>query len=114
MPLVPGRLPGSSGDEASPMNVTLTQPVEMALRSLGDEDRRKVLAWLDHLKNWQNDAFVRSHAQPLNSSKNVYVLKTSGDLRIFFKLDQDDIEVLDIAKKSTILTFGHVAEHGRP
>ena len=66
------------------MNVILTQPVEIALRSLSDEDRRKISAWLDHLKNWENDSFVRDRSHPLESNEGVYVLRTNTDLRVFF------------------------------
>jgi mRNA-degrading endonuclease RelE of RelBE toxin-antitoxin system len=95
------------------MNVIQTPPVEIALRTLGDEDRQRVSAWFDHLGNWEKDAYVREHSQKLNSAENVYVLKTSGDIRIFFRLEQDRIVILDIATKATILSSGHVSEAGR-
>lgn len=95
------------------MNVVLTQPVEIALRSLSDEDRRKMSAWLDHLRNWENDPHVRKQSHKLESSEGVYVLRTSTDLRIFFSLQEDQIVVLDIARKGTIMSFGPLAEHGK-
>ncbi len=95
------------------MNVITTQPVDIALRTLGEDNRRNVLAWLDHLKNWENDDCVRDHSHKLNSAENVYVLKTSSDYLIFFRLEQPDIVVLDIATKDTIAKFRHVAGHGR-
>ena len=80
------------------MNVIQTPPVEIAVRTLSEEDRLKVWAWFDHLANWENDSFVREHSEKLPSRSNVYVLKTSNDgLRIFFRLDEDQIEILDIA-----------------
>jgi mRNA-degrading endonuclease RelE of RelBE toxin-antitoxin system len=94
------------------MNVVLTQPVEIALRSLSDEDRRKMAAWLDHLKNWENDPHVRKQSHKLDSTEGVYVLRTSTDLRIFFSLQEDQIVVLDIARKGTIMSFGPLAEQG--
>jgi hypothetical protein len=42
------------------MKVVLTQPVEIALRTLSEEERAKVSAWLDHLENWENDPVVNS------------------------------------------------------
>jgi hypothetical protein len=95
------------------MNVIQTPPVEIALRTLGTEDRQKVVAWFDHLKNWEKDKYVRSHAKRLNSSENVYFLETNGDFCIFFRLEQDCIVLLDIATKETILSFGHFAESGQ-
>ncbi len=95
------------------MKVVQTAPVEIALRTLGEDERRKVRAWLDHLANWEKDPFVREHSQQLNPPDNVYVLKTSSDLRIFFSLEEDRIVVLDIATKATILSSGHIAETGQ-
>jgi hypothetical protein len=83
------------------------------LRTLGAEDRQEVIAWLDHLRNWDNDASVRSHAKRVNSSDNVYVLKTTGDFRIFFRLEQNRIVILDIATKATILSSGHISGPGQ-
>ncbi len=99
--------------QGTPMKVILTQPVEIALRTLGEDDRNSVTAWFDRLKNWENDDVVRKHSQKLNSGENVYVLKTSTDMRIFFRLQEIDIVVLDIATKATIVSSGHIAEHGR-
>ena len=94
------------------MNVVLTQPVEIALRTLGPEERRQVSAWLDHLKNWENDPFVREHSHKLESAEGVYVLRTSSDFRIFFELHEDQIVVLDIATKATLMKFGRLAGQG--
>ncbi|HMC90699.1 MAG TPA: hypothetical protein VKI17_14175 [Gemmataceae bacterium] len=95
------------------MNVVQTPPVEIAIRTLGEEDRRRVWAWFDHLGNWENDPFVRNHSEKLPSVADVYVLKTSSDdIRIFFKLEPDRIKILDIATKATILSSGHVSGSG--
>jgi hypothetical protein len=96
------------------MNVILTPPVEIALRTLGEEDRLRLTAWFDHLKNWEKDDYVRRRSQKLNPDEAVYVLKTNTDLRIFFRLGPDGIEVLDVARKDTILQFGDGARAGRP
>ena len=87
------------------MHMTLTPPVEIALRTLGDEDRQKVGAWFDHLKNWENDPFVREHSLKLAATENIYLLKTSSDFRIFFRLEKDRIVILDIATKGTLKLF---------
>src|ERR1700730_15644486 len=88
------------------MKVLQTPPVEIALRTLGPEDRQEVLVWFDHLKIWENDAFLRHNAKQVNSSANVYVLKASGDFRIFFRLEQDRIVLLDLTTKATIVGSG--------
>jgi hypothetical protein len=93
------------------MNVILTQPVEIALRTLGEENRKNVLAWLDHLKNWETDEYIRSHK--LDVDDDVYVLKANMDFRVFLKLESSRIVVLDIARRETILACGQGRERGR-
>jgi hypothetical protein len=60
-----------------------------------------VLAWLDHLENWENDEQVRKMSKR-TAYQDVYVLNTSDDIRIFFKLDlqNNKISIIDIAKPS--------------
>jgi hypothetical protein len=95
------------------MNVVQTPPVEIALRTLSEEDRRKVVVWLNYLANWETDSFIRQRAQKLPSSDNVYVLKTSNDLSIFFRLEPKRIVVLDLATEATLSTFRPLSETGR-
>ena len=94
------------------MNVTVTPPVEMALRTLGDEDRQRVRAWFDKLRNWRHDSDIREKSQKLGSD-SVHVLKAGNDIRIFFRPEQTQIVILDLATKSTILSFGHSAVAGQ-
>jgi hypothetical protein len=95
------------------MKVIVAQPVEIALRTLGQDDRQKVQTWLGHLQNWEQDAFVRSRSHKLQSPDNVYVLRTSTDVRIFFTLDGDTITVLDVARRDAIMTSGHPSGLGK-
>jgi hypothetical protein len=97
---------------AATMNVIQTQPVEIALRTLDEEDRRKVEAWFERLKNWEKDASVRERSQKLPSADGVYVLKTTGRFVIFFRLEQDRIVLLDIATKRTIQMFDQISGSG--
>ena len=90
--------------------VVISPAVEIALRTLDPDNVRRVQSWFTHLRNWENDSFVRAHSHGLASVPGVYVLKTSTDIRIFFRMDGDTITVLDIAKKQSILTSGHIPE----
>lgn len=90
-------------------NIVTTPPVEVALRMLDPNDRRKVHTWFTHLENWDGDPFVRSHSHSLDSIPGVYVLKTSTDLRVFFKIDGDTVTILDVGSKQSILTSGHIS-----
>jgi len=88
------------------MNVIQSPAVDIVMRSLGEENRRQIAAWFDHLRNWEKDSLVRIHAEQLPSFADVYVLKTSKDgWRIVFQLKPDQIKVLDIASKATIMRF---------
>jgi mRNA-degrading endonuclease RelE of RelBE toxin-antitoxin system len=86
--------------------VVRTPSVEVALRTLDNENRRKVHAWFDHLANWDNDEFVRKRSHSLDSLPGVYVLKTSSDLRIFFTIQANTLTVVDIATKQSIELSG--------
>ncbi len=83
------------------MKVSKLRSVDAAIRTLDENDQRKLFAWLQHLENWDNDQHVRKMSK-LTTYKDVYVLNTSDDLRIFFKLDpqKKEISVIDIAKPS--------------
>jgi hypothetical protein len=93
------------------MKVIQTPPVEIALRTLGDDERRQMSAWFGHLGDWERDAFVREHAHKLNG-EDVYVLK-AGEMWIFFRLEKDRITILDLATDATIRTFGRLPETAR-
>jgi hypothetical protein len=88
-----------NGDTA--MKVTRQRSVDAAIRTLDESEQPKVFQWLRHLENWENDEHVRRMAK-LTPYKDVYVLDTSDDLRIFFKLDvsKQEISVIDLAKPS--------------
>lgn len=92
------------------MNLVIAQPVKFALRTLTQMERNQVLAWFDHLKNWDDDATARKASKKLDYPGNVFVLQTSPTLRMFFSLEGDAIEVLDLATKDTIVRSGQLAE----
>lgn len=96
------------------MDVTLSQPATIAMRTLPEDDRRRVASWIDHLKNWHNDPFVRSHSRRLDGDDGVYMLLTSTDFRVFFELQDREITVLDIARQDMLQSFGQASGHGRP
>lgn len=82
----------------------MADSVKIALRSLSDEERRRVFALFDSLKNWDNDPQIQKVSHPI-VYKDTYVLTTSDGLRIFFNKDDKRILIVDIAKKKTIDQF---------
>ncbi len=85
------------------MNVTVAEPAQTILRNASDDERRRVQAWIDNLRRWETDSFIREHSKKLDVGDNVYMLVTSTDIRIFFSLEKDTITVLDVARRDTII-----------
>ncbi len=79
----------------------------MALRTMKADERRDVLAWFDHLKNWEQDPYVRKKAVQLPDT-DVQLLTTSEGIHIFFEKDDSTITILDLATKATIDQFADV------
>lgn len=90
--------------------IITTPAVDIALRTLDDDEVRRVHAWFDHLRNWDDDAYVRGHSHSLEDVPGVFVLKTSTDFRIFFQINGEAITIVDVAKKSAISASGRVSE----
>ena len=80
------------------MNVKISDVAHIAARTLSEDDRRRVFALMDHLGNWKNDASLQALAHRLGPDDNIYVLRTSTDIRIVFRLQPDEIYVLDIVR----------------
>ena len=93
------------------MKVIVPSSVTAAIRTLNTEESRKVLSWLDHLKNWESDEHLRDMSKPM-VYKDTYVLNTSDDIRIFFTLEpkKKTITIVDIAKPSRFETAGAQSE----
>ena len=68
--------------------------------------------WFAYLRNWEDDAFVKSHSVMLNvQGQSVYMFRTSTEVRIFFTVNQESktVNVIDMATKETILSSGNIA-----
>jgi mRNA-degrading endonuclease RelE of RelBE toxin-antitoxin system len=92
--------------------VVFDPTVDIALRSLNPDGVRRVHAWFDYLKRWDEDEVVRKNSLPLPGHEGVYVLRTTTDIRIFFAIEDDTITVLDVAQKPAILTSGGIGIGG--
>src|SRR5579859_5633158 len=82
--------------EKKRMKLVKPHSVEAAIRTVSQQERQKVLAWFTNLANWENDPHTREMSKP-SVDNDVYVLNTSDDIRIFFKLhlEMKEITVLD-------------------
>jgi len=86
--------------------------VELSMSALDPDGVRRVHAWFDYLRRWDEDEVVRKNSLPLPGLQGVYVLKTTTDIRIIFRIDGGTITVLDIAKHEAIITSGGVLAGG--
>jgi mRNA-degrading endonuclease RelE of RelBE toxin-antitoxin system len=95
---------------AAMKKVVTTPSVEVALRTLDDDNRRRMQAWFGQLANWDGDDFVRTHSHRLDSIPGVYVLKTNTDFRIFFTIHGNTVTIIHITRKQSILAFADSPE----
>ena len=97
------------------MQVVLSERVKTALATLSRDDRERVHTWFGYLRNWEEDAFVRSQSVALDvQGRSVYMFRTSTEVRIFYTVDPQSktISVIDLATKDTILSSGGVSTGG--
>lgn len=92
--------------------LVLGPAVEIALRTLEPDGVQRMHDWFDYLQRWDSDEEVRRNSEQLHEIPGVYVLRTTTDIRIFFRIDGDVITILDIAKKAAILSSGHASGVG--
>jgi hypothetical protein len=83
--------------------------VDLSLQSLDPDGVRKVQAWFDYLARWDEDEVVRNNSFPLPGHEGVYVLRTSTDIRIFFRIDGGTLTILDVAKLAAIIASGGIS-----
>jgi hypothetical protein len=86
--------------------------VELAMNFLDAEGVRRVQAWFTYLERWDEDEAVRRNSVSLPGHPGVFLLITTTDLRIFFRVDGDTITVLDIARLPAILASGGLRVNG--
>jgi mRNA-degrading endonuclease RelE of RelBE toxin-antitoxin system len=94
------------------MQVMLSERVKTALNTLSRDDRERVQTWFSYLRNWEEDAFVRSQSVTLNvHGQSVYMFRTTTEFRIFYTVDLQSktVHVIDLATKDTILSSGSVS-----
>src|SRR5438445_3932147 len=88
--------------------VVISPGVEIAMLSLAPDGVRRLHSWFEHLQRWDEDEVVRKNSVPLESVPGVYVMRTTTDIRIFFRINGDTVTVLDVAKTPAILASGGV------
>ena len=79
------------------------------MASLTPDAVRRLFAWFDYLKRWDEDEALRRNSVLLDSIPGVYFMRTTTDLRIFFRMDGDTVTVLHVARTPAILASGGVS-----
>lgn len=87
------------------LNLDISEHARIAYSSLGADDRRRVDAWFNHLRNWRNDEFIRSRSDRLKSEDETYVLRTNMDIVIAFTIAHDTVTILSIFRDETLSKF---------
>lgn len=87
------------------ISVELSQQAKATLLSLSDEDRRMLQSLFQHLRNWHNDEFMRTHSKAVVGIEGAYVFRSSSDLMFAFRVLADGIEVISIFRKEVLNAF---------
>jgi hypothetical protein len=80
---------------------------------LGPDDRRNVDVWLEQLRNWRNDEFLRSRAKRLASEEEIYVVDIGNDLFMYFEIADGKVILRGIFGKEALRAFGRLEEFSR-
>jgi hypothetical protein len=83
--------------------IVLDPSVEIALRTLDPDGVRRMHAWFSYLERWDTDEVVRKNSEQLSGMPRTYMMRTTTDIRIFFRVDGDTVTVRDVAKEAAIL-----------
>ena len=86
--------------------------VERSMSFVDPDGVQRVQAWFDYLTRWDEDEAVRKNSLPLPGHPGVYMLKTTTDIRVFFRIDGDTVTVLDVASREAIIKFEGVRVAG--
>ena len=88
------------------LDLRMSEDASFALATLGEDDRRTISAWLDHLRDWRNDPFLRSRAKRLKPDEELYVLHLGRDLVIAFQIAGNQATILSIFRGEALRRFG--------
>ena len=92
--------------------IAIAPAVDIAMGSLTPEGVRRLQNWFESLKRWDEDEVLRRNSVLLDSIPGVYVMRTTTDIRIFFRIDGDTVTVLNVATRAAILTSAGVSVAG--
>ena len=95
------------------LSIEIGKHAEMPYFYLGPEDKRNIDVWLEQLRNWRNDEFLRSRAKRLKPDEEIYVVDAGRDLFIAFEIADGKLILRGIFGKETLRAFGRLEEFSR-
>jgi hypothetical protein len=96
--------------ENNVLRIEISDHARIPYLSLGPEDRRNIDVWLDQLRNWRNDEFLRSKAKRLRADEEFYIVDAGDDLFIAFEIADDKLKLYSIYSRETLRKFGVLPE----
>ena len=92
------------------LRIHITEPARFAISTLGEEDRRIVESWIDHLSHWHHDQDVRQRSRPLTADPaGPFAFQTSTDIIIGFKILEEEVEILAMFREESLKKFSEAA-----
>src|SRR5262245_285058 len=77
----------------------------MALDALSPSERSKVIDRVNLLQNPDARNYVRANSIRLKLPEPMYMMRANPKIRILYRRNGDEVEVLDIVRKGTLDTF---------
>lgn len=76
--------------------VTISTQAKIAIRSLLPQDRSRIERQIALLEHFLDDQNIRQQASPLGPIKDSYLMRATPQLRLLFKCENGEIEILDV------------------
>ncbi|HZW32442.1 MAG TPA: hypothetical protein VFF52_17135 [Isosphaeraceae bacterium] len=92
------------------LSIEIGKHAYLPYTNLGSEDRRNIDVWLEQLRNWRNDEFLRSRAKRLKPDEEIYAVNAGNDLFIAFEIADGKVILRSIIGKELLRAFGRLEE----
>jgi mRNA-degrading endonuclease RelE of RelBE toxin-antitoxin system len=82
--------------------VTVSTQAQIALRSLHPQDRDQIAKWIELLDGLSQDEYVQMQVKPFSSEKDLYLMRVTPNLRLIFKSEGQDREIVDVVARDRL------------
>ncbi len=87
--------------------LTISTQAAIAIRSLLPQDRNRIEHQINLLARFPDDEYVLRHVQRLTAIKATYLMRATSELRILFKHENGDTEILDVVSHKRLEKMFH-------